>query len=469
MHTSPLVARPKFFRTTAFRWVLRSCVAFLVSSALLFGFIYWQTAGRLKMQFDAGLLATSRRVETIPRADLPRAIGERIADDPMGMKLAGLFDARGRPVAGNVLALPSAALSADRPHTVEAERLLPDGSRQANLARIVIARSADHTVVLGDDLTEVVELRELILHALLLGVLPAIMLGLAAGAAVSTYTVQRLERMSEAARGITAGRLDQRLPRDNSGDDLDQIAGVVNAMLGDVERLMQEVKTAGDAIAHDLRTPLTRLRNRLEHAAGRGGAAAEQALDGAVAEIDTVVATLEALLRIGEIERGRRRAAFAPFDASVVAEEAAELFAPIAEDRGVGFRSEITAADMHGDRNLIFELLSNLLDNAIKYTPPGGCVVLRVGGGGTAFLEVEDDGPGIAAEEREYVLRRFYRCDRARRKHGSGLGLSLVSAIAQLHGLRLSLEPGAGGGLRARVQAAVDAALPERVAETVSG
>jgi signal transduction histidine kinase len=226
-------------------------------------------------------------------------------------------------------------------------------------------------------------------------------------------------------------------------------------MLDEIERLIHEIAGVGDDIAHEVRTPLTRVRATLER--GRQNATNVEELgvviDRAIGGLDKSLAIVTALLRIAEIEHGRRLAAFDTVDLASVVVEVAELFDPIAEDRGVDLEVETaTPASVRGDRDLLFEAIANLVDNAVKFTPAGGCVELRVARrDGEVQVEVVDTGPGIGEAEREVVTRRFYRSDKSRQTQGVGLGLSLVAAILKLHGF--ALEIGAGPGCRIEITA----------------
>jgi signal transduction histidine kinase len=290
----------------------------------------------------------------------------------------------------------------------------------------------------------------IVTRALLLGVVPAVVLALAGGVVVSLGTVRRIEAIHAAARRVMAGHLAERLPLAGSNDDFDRLAGIVNTMLDEIERLMDEVKMAGEAIAHDLRTPLVRLRVRLERMRDGEAEDAETQrtnIDGAIGQLDELINTIRALLRLGAIEHGQRQSAFATLDLAEIAREVGELYAPLAEDQDVTLTTGVDDASLvAGDRELLFEAMVNLVDNAMKFVLPGGRVQLDVRRSEAAVtLAVSDDGPGIPPEEREAVLRRFYRSDRSRHMPGSGLGLSLVSSIARLHGGALAIENGAGG------------------------
>jgi signal transduction histidine kinase len=277
-----------------------------------------------------------------------------------------------------------------------------------------------------------------------------VLLALAGGVMVSLGTVRRIEAIHAVSRRIMAGQLSQRLPLGKSNDDFDKLAGIVNVMLDEIERLMNEVKAAGDAIAHDLRTPLARLRGRLERARDDERREADELrtdIDCAISQLDELVHTMQALLRLGAIEQGQRQAAFATLDLAETAHEVGELYAPLAEDRGVTLT--VRAADRSlvlGDRGLLFEAMVNLVDNAIKFGASGGHVQIEVvNTDAEVTMVVTDNGPGIAPEEREAVLRRFFRSDRSRSRPGTGLGLSLVAAIARLHGCKLAIEDGSEG------------------------
>jgi signal transduction histidine kinase len=209
----------------------------------------------------------------------------------------------------------------------------------------------------------------------------------------------------------------------------------------------------GDAVAHDLRTPLTRLRLRLERGREQARDIEElrDAVDQGLVWIDQTLEMVTAVLRIGEIEHGRRCAAFGSVDLGLVVSEAVDLFEPLAEEKGIALSIDLdgTASTIEGDRSLIFEAIANLLDNAVKFTPPGGPV--RVGlvrRDGETVVYIEDTGPGIAASERAQVFKRFYRTERARQTQGNGLGLGLVAAIAKLHAFSLTVSDGPGGGCR---------------------
>jgi len=239
------------------------------------------------------------------------------------------------------------------------------------------------------------------------------------------------------------GSLAERLPVRGSGDDFDRLAVRVNAMLDEIARLMEDMKSTGDNIAHDLRTPLTRVRTRLERARHGVETAAQwqDVIDRATLGLDQALRLITALLRIGDIEAGHRRAAFEDIDLGRIATEITELYEPFAEAKGIALSlSVFPVRRVRGDHDLLCELLSNLVDNAVKFTPSGGAIAITLGEKADGpVLSVADSGPGIAPAQRDMVFQRFARCDASRSIEGYGLGLSLVAAIAKLHGFRVEI------------------------------
>jgi signal transduction histidine kinase len=267
--------------------------------------------------------------------------------------------------------------------------------------------------------------------------------GLLGAALIGMGSVRRLDAVTASIKEIVAGNLSQRLPMHSKQDDLDRLVRVVNGMLDEIERLMREVKGVCDAIAHDLRTPLTRLIAGLERAQRRAQTKEEYraALENTIVEAGGMLRTFNALLRISEIESGVRRERFESVDLAAVAMDAAELYEPAAEDKGITLALERSSPEpysMQGDPNLLFEALANLVENAIKFAPQGGHVCVRLFSDASGFgVSICDDGPGIALEERQAVLGRFYRGEASRHTTGNGLGLSLANAVAGMHGMEI--------------------------------
>jgi signal transduction histidine kinase len=298
-------------------------------------------------------------------------------------------------------------------------------------------------LVIGRNIDEIAEIAEIVWRALGLGLLPAFAVAVAVGMMLSLRALGRLSDVNRRIQRIVAGDLRERLPARGSDDPFDQLAVSVNRMLGEIETLIHEIAGVGDDIAHDLRTPLTRVRVRLErgreHAAALGELRA--AVDQAIAGLDQSLAIITALLRIAEIEHSRRLERFSEVGLAPVLREVGDLYEPIAEDKHVALAVEAAdEATVHGDRDLLFEAVANLVDNALKFTPEGGRVELALlRRQGETVIRVSDTGPGIPEMERGAVTKRFYRSDKSRRTEGLGLGLSLVAAIVKLHGFRFTI------------------------------
>jgi signal transduction histidine kinase len=262
---------------------------------------------------------------------------------------------------------------------------------------------------------------------------------------------KRVEEVNQRVQRIIAGDLRERLPHRDVDEPFSRLAVIVNGMLDEMETMIHALAGVGNDIAHDLRTPLTRARLALER--GRTNATTLQQLqtvvDKAIANIDQSLAIITALLRLAEIENSRRSAAFGTVSLHEILREVCDIYEPIAENKRIGLRVEARQRlSVRGDRDLLFEAVANLVDNAIKFTPEGGRVDIELmRGDSESIVRVSDTGPGISDQEREAVLRRFYRSDKIRSTPGVGLGLSLVAAIVKLHGFRLAIHPGPGGRL----------------------
>jgi signal transduction histidine kinase len=320
---------------------------------------------------------------------------------------------------------------------------LPRDGAPAPFRGIAHRLASGEIFLVAQDMRNISQFREYLLGAMASGAALVLVIGLIGAVVVGAGAVSRIDGVTRAIERIVNGDLSERLPGGGTAGDLDRLILVVNRMLDEIERLMREVKGVAEDIAHDLRTPLTRLLAGLERTRRRAASSEEYAIDEAIAETKGILATFSALLRIAEVESGARRAGFGTLDLNHVAADVAEFYEPLAEGKGISLSLECagTPAEMAGDPSLLFEAIGNLVDNAIKFTPAGGRVAIRTFDGvGRPGIEVSDTGPGIAKAEREAVLRRFYRAEKSRHAQGSGLGLSLVAAVARLHGLELAIE-----------------------------
>ncbi len=447
---------------------------FGMSALALVLFIWWATAGLLERQVEATIHADAQGLlDRIGEGGLPaliESIQDRMSEDVDDETLYLLVDGEGHHLAGNLEHWPPAVAAAGAWYELPVQRA---GTRAlAEVQRIDLP--GHFRLLVGRDVRIRAQLRQLLAGTLLWA------LGLVAGlSVVGALVVRRLFRgmlanVSRTAEAIAAGDLAQRVRLSGRGDEFDRLAETINDMLDRIARLMDGVRQVSNAIAHDLRTPITRARARLEDAALHADTDDElrAAVERAVADLDAVTAVFQALLRIAEIEAGSRRAAFAVFDCVPVLRDLAELYGALAEERGLELALALPAALwMRGDRNLLQQAVANLLDNAVKFSPAGGTVLLAAGAGPDAegtwhgaagpapaglaapdarmlWIIVSDRGPGIPDGDLAKAAERFFRGEAARHTPGSGLGLALVQAVAQLHGGALRLGD-AAPGLRA--------------------
>jgi signal transduction histidine kinase len=433
-------------RLTTFRLAIAFAGTFFLCTTALFGLIYWQSTAYLTGRFDSVIKRRAAVIAAMPPERWKRAVQERINEDPGRLLSAGLFSGSGERIAGNVATL--AFRSSAGPQDATIVRIDPEG-RQPQRVRAVVRELANgEWLFVGRNIQENEEFAEIIGRGLTLGLLPALALAILAGAMLSTAARQRIEELTALAGQIAAGDLHQRLPVIERDHPYDKLSVIINGMMEHMESLVGQLVNVGNDIAHDLRTPLTRVRTTLERARENAQtldelqAAADRAIDG----LDKSLAIVTALLRIAAIEHGRRIVEFGSVKLGEIAAEAVELYGPMAETRNIRLSVEFSPnASVVGDRDLLFEAAANLIDNAIKFTPENGKIEVTVTSAhGHTVLRVRDTGPGISEEEREAVTRRFYRADKSRRTPGVGLGLSLVSAIATLHGFRLLIGGGPG-------------------------
>jgi signal transduction histidine kinase len=442
--------RFRLLRTSTFRFALVYVGLFAASALLLLGFIYSTTAGYASRQTDEAILAQASSLAEQYRQrglnGLATTIAQRAARNPRGHAVYLLADPDGRRIVGNLDRWPEEAAD---PGWVEFMIEDPDTHGEAYRARAQYVRLAgDFQLLIGQDVQEQQRLQKLMLGAMGWGFALTLALALAGGLLMSRATLQRVETINRAAREIIEGDLTRRMPTRGTGDEFDQLAQNLNAMLDQIAVLMEGIRQVSDNIAHDLRTPLTRLRSRLEAARlGQADPAMRTTIEELIADTDALLSTFNALLRIAEIEAGRRRAEFETVDLSAVARDAIELYEPVAQEKRQTIVSALApGSTVHGDRHLLSQAVTNLLDNAIKYSPEGTRIAVSVES--TAIrtsLAVSDNGPGIPAEFREQAPRRFFRLEASRSTPGTGLGLSLVYAVAKLHGARLCLEDNAPG------------------------
>ncbi len=435
-------------RTSTFQLTLFYTGLFSMSAALLAVFFYWSTIGLLLRETDATLKAevTGLAEQYIEHGlqRLAQVIVHRIRNDQSGAMIYLFATRDNQPLAGNLLEWPR--VEADADGWVEFVHHRADGRDVPARARVYRLRDGLHLLV-GRNIEQLQQLRQVFNRALLLGVGLIFVLATGGGLLMSSRLLKRVGALTAATGDIVAGQLDRRLEIRGSGDEFDELAIRVNLMLDRLAALLATVRHVSDNIAHDLRTPLTRLRNRLELAARTAPADVRDELEASVEDADHLLVTFAALLRIARIESGSYEAVLELLDVGTLVNDANELYLGVAQDKQLTLHAEVEHhAVVRGDRNLLFQALTNLLDNAIKHAPVTSRIKTVVRhDGGEVVIEVNDAGAGIPVTDYERVTQRFTRLDQSRSLPGSGLGLSLVKAVAELHHGSLSFSANAPG------------------------
>ena len=433
----------KLWRTSTFQLTVLYAVMLAVSTVVVGYFLYWGTIGFLQRQTDATIEVEITGLREQYRAGglnrLAGVIGDRIrsGDDPDAIYL--FADRQLNPLAGNMSAWPDLISRADGWHSF----VKSDNGRNVPARARVLALPEGPVLLVGRDISDLDSILKRSVNALAWGAGLTIALALMGGIFMSRQALRRVEGINETTRRIVTGDLGQRIETRGSGDEFDQLAGNVNRMLDQIEQLMGGVRHVGDSIAHDLRTPLTRMRHSLEEAAAsKDIEAMRERVTIAMEDADGLLQTFAALLRIARLESGSYQTRTASIDLATLVDDAVELYEVVASERNIdveiGAQKDCT---VDGDRDLIFQALVNLIDNALKYTQEGGKVTISTACDSlSARLVVEDTGSGIPEMELEKVTSRFYRVDNSRGTPGSGLGLSLVKAVADIHGATLRIE-----------------------------
>jgi len=371
-----------------------------------------------------------------------------LSQDPRHIKLAGLFGPDGHRIAGNLESMPRSLKIDARVQNAAVIRIDQNGPEEMTVRAIARRLPNGNELVIARNIDELKGLAEVVARALMLGLPFALGSGLLIGMVLGVRAQQRVAELNTLVRHIVAGDLRQRLATQGLDHPFDKLAEIANGMLDEIEALVQEMAGVGNEIAHDLRTPLTRVRLCLER--GRANAKTFEELrnvtDRAIGGIDQTLTIITTLLRIAEIEYGGRLGGLDNVALADLVREVGDLYEPIAEDKHITLHvASGDDATVRGDRDLLLEAVANLVDNALKFTPAGGCVKLAlVHGNNESIVRVSDSGPGIQDDERKAVTRRFYRSDKSRNTFGFGLGLSLVAAIVKLHGFRLTIATGPG-------------------------
>jgi signal transduction histidine kinase len=434
---------------TTLWWTLLVASIFAAFIVALLGFVYLKTRDDLTQRSDRVIASQISLFAALSPQRRLDAIDQLLKQDPGNVLLAGLFDSNGGRIAGNLEHLPLNLKTDNTAGSAEVDRLDESGGRKKQAVRLIATSlPAGDVLVIGRDVDEVEEIAGVVGRALALGLLPAVLLCLAVGVALSARARRRIVEVNKRVERIVAGNLHERLPHRNAGDPFSKLAMMVNGMLDEMETLIHSLAGIGNDIAHDLRTPLTRARLRLER--GRTGARTLEQLqmvaDKTMEGLDQSLSIITAILRLAEIEQSQRSAGFGEVGLADLIREVGDMYEPIAEDKGIALRIRtLHERSVLGDRDLLIEAIANLVDNAVKFTPAGGEVEIGLfRGNGENIVRVKDTGSGISEHERDAVLRRFYRSDKVRHTSGLGLGLNLVAAIVKLHGFRFTIAPGSG-------------------------
>lgn len=462
----------QLWRTTTVRLTALFMLIFVIFAVVLLGLISWQTSVQLQRQQTD---AIDREAVQFKRLDGDGGFRatiiavQRLASQP-GPGIYYLADPSGQLIVGNVTDLPPEVLAEPGTYSFNYSkpRLFDDPGGEADdptpqRQGYAMVRSeklpSGLILVVGRDVVERRGFTAIVLQWFAVGAGGILLFSLVAGVLTAVRVLRRIDTISSTSNKIMSGNLSERVPVTKRNDEFDALATNLNLMLDRIEKLMQGMKEVTDNVAHDLKTPLTRLRNQAEAALrdGHSEQTRKQALETTIEESDKLIKTFNALLMIARAEAGTPSGALSETDLSAVVADVAELYGPLAEEEGLALETDIAEGiKINGNRELLGQALVNLIENALKYYEPhegraGRITVSLKREGGRVRIEVADNGPGIAAEDRGRVVERFVRLEKSRTEPGSGLGLSLVAAVAQLHKGELRLEDNAPG-----VRAVVD-------------
>jgi signal transduction histidine kinase len=441
------VQTPRILRTSTFQLALLNLLLLGFTLLTLLVIVYWSASALVERQVAETVVAEIRglaeqyRDEGLER--LVEVIRERSGPGGDDTNVYLLADPQYQRLAGNLAGWPE---SIERSDGWLVLRLVRPGESEGE-PHLIRARRfdlpGDYHLLVGRDTEARRDLRDELLDAFTWALAPALVLGLTGGILLGRHSLRRVDTVRRIGREIVRGDLSRRLPLTGSGDEFDRLSDTINEMLEQINTLMSGMRLVTDSLSHDLRSPLTRIQGDIEQALrGEADPALQrQTLERTAEELTTILRTFDSLLRIAEAEAGLGRMALADLNLSSVANDLFEVYQPIAEESGHELTAEIPEGlHIRGHRQLLAQAIANLLDNAIKYSPVGGRVTISLSQPTEpATLSIADDGPGIAAEDRERVLQRFVRLDSSRGSPGSGLGLSLVAAVAKLHEARLDL------------------------------
>ena len=462
-------------KSSAFRITLIYVLLFGLSVSIILGFVYWSTVVYKTNQTDDDINAEIKALSTIySRRGYPgliRVLAERIEQQrPGDSTIYLLTDDQFEPLVGNISRWPSIT-----PHDNKGwldfrlDVKLDEGNKGFRARARTFVVENRFNLLVGQGMKDLATLTSLVQRALIWGLGLTLVLGLVGGLMMRQALRSRLGAINKISRRIMMGDLRRRITTRGTGDEFDELADNLNSMLDQIEHGMEGVRRVSDNIAHDLKTPLARLKNRVEELKFKvaGNPEEEVAVDQIIHEADGLLATFNALLRIARIEYSEQRENFKSIDVNSILYDIQELYEPLAEQKGQSLVLNISdPLVIPADRDMLFQAFANLLDNAIKYTPEKGEITVRTFKESKQwYIEIADNGPGIPADEYEKVTQRFYRVDQSRTTPGVGLGLALVFAVLKLHKMKLSFNDNKPG-LRVRIN--VDARQAHRSEKTAN-
>jgi signal transduction histidine kinase len=451
-------AARRLVRTHAFRLVGLYLLVFAASVIGVLAFVYWTSADFVERQteatLDAEITGLAEQYAQRGLSGLVQIIAARSAGERGDGMLYMVINRDNRPLAGNLSGWPEGVPTRSGSLSFRIDVPVKGRIETHQVRGVLFAIPDGYRLLVARDISDAAAFRDRIRTALVWSGLLALALGLAGGTVMSRNMLRRVEQVNRTAERVIAGNLSDRVPRRGTNDEFDQLAGNLNGMLDQIERLMTGMREVTDNVAHDLKTPLARLRARLELAllGPSDPAAQSEAIRAAIDEADRLLATFNALLSIAEAEAGAGARHAERLDLGEIAQAVVELYEPVAEEKGVALRLDrVPGTLIHGDRHLLSQAIANLLDNALKHGANSEIAISVRRHDEHAVIEVSDHGPGIPESERETVFDRFVRLERSRSTPGNGLGLSLVRAVARRHEAIVALADNRPG-LRVQIE-----------------
>lgn len=440
--------KTKYFHRSAIRLTLVYTFIFSLSVAGLFAFIYWSTAAYMLKQNDMSIALEIRDLaehyQSKGLAGLSKIIAKRLSNKPTGSSIYLLTNVHNQVLIGNLSDWPKSTPGKDGWLNFEIEVMEQNISQVHQVRAKFFNLFSGFKLLVGRDIHLLNQTEKLITQSLIWGLLSTLLVAGIGGGIVSRNMLRRIEEINHTCQEIMSGDLSKRIPTLQNHDEFDYLAANLNLMLERIESLVNDVHQLSDNIAHDLRTPLTRLKHHLDHLQSELDSDKKtDLLEQATSEADNLLKTFNALLHVASIENATIRDEFNDVSIEQVLNDVIELYAPLIEDKQQSLQIDIDSSIIiQGNRELLSQALANLVDNAIKYTPEKGSIKIHTykDTDGITALEIRDSGPGIPEKDKDKVFQRFYRADKSRFSKGNGLGLSLVQAVFNLHRIKISLH-----------------------------